>query len=184
MARLQADQGEAKMNRLDKAAVRRTFSDWKIYIGVFQYMGVVTTGYSGSFFIPTIINELGYKAQAAQVRTIPIYIVATVAAVCVAIATDKLKHRYGFCMAGIIVATVGFIMLLAQHDLSVGVKYFALFLIVTGGYMCQPVCLTWIQNCMGGHYKRSIASAMQVGFGNWYVSTSTTAPSTLANERY
>ncbi|KAF2096543.1 MFS general substrate transporter [Rhizodiscina lignyota] len=166
LARLAADQGEAKMNRLDKMAAKRAFKDWKIYCAVFMYMGVVTTGYATSFFIPTIITELGYKAEAAQVRSIPIFVVATVCSLCAAIATDKLRHRYAFTIGGVCLASIGYIMLLAQNGLSAGVKYFALFLIVAGGYICQPVCLVWISNNMGGHYKRSISSAMQVGFGN------------------
>lgn len=166
IARLATDQGEAKMSRLDRPAVKRTFKDWKIYCGIFMYMGIVTTGYAGSFFIPTIITELGYKAQAAQVRSIPIFIVATVCSLITAFLTDRLRHRYAFCITGVLVASVGYIILLAQAGLSAGVKYFALFLIVSGGYICQPVTLAWLSNCMGGHYKRSISSAMQVGFGN------------------
>jgi hypothetical protein len=57
-------------------------------------------------------------------------------------------------------------MLLAQHNLSAGVKYFALFLIVPGGFITQPVVLAWMANLVSGHYKRSVASAMQIGFGN------------------
>jgi len=33
VARLSADVADAKMNRLDKHAVKRMFSDWKIYMG-------------------------------------------------------------------------------------------------------------------------------------------------------
>jgi len=57
-------------------------------------------------------------------------------------------------------------MLLAQRDLSAGVKYFALFLIVPGGFITQPITLVWLSNLVSGHYKRSVSSAMQVGFGN------------------
>lgn len=57
-------------------------------------------------------------------------------------------------------------MLLAQHNLTAGVKYFALFCIVPGGYIAQPVVLVWMSNLVSGHYKRSVSSAMQVGFGN------------------
>lgn len=166
MARLSADHGEFRMNRLDNRAWKRILKDWKVYVAALEYIGVVNTGYSGSFFIPTIINELGFKAQAAQVRTIPIFVVATVVSLMVAVATDKLKHRYTFCMAGLVVASIGYILLLAQNGLSVGVKYFALFLVVTGGYMTQPVTLAWLANCTAGHYKRAITSAIQVGFGN------------------
>lgn len=63
-------------------------------------------------------------------------------------------------------ASVGYILLLCQQRISVGAQYFALFLIVSGGYITQPVTLAWLSNNVSGHYKRSIATAMQVGFGN------------------
>lgn len=34
IARLAADVADAKMNRLDKAAYKRVFGDWKIYLGI------------------------------------------------------------------------------------------------------------------------------------------------------
>ncbi|KAK0658117.1 putative transporter [Lasiodiplodia hormozganensis] len=165
-ARLADDQGECRMDRLDKNALKRSFGDWKMYVAVIMYFGIVNNGYATSFFIPTIIKEMGYTSSRAQVLSIPIFVVATVVALIIAVCTDKLQHRYGFCLLGVVVASVGYVLLLCQDHISVGVKYFALFVIVSGGYITQPVTLTWISNCMSGHYKRSIAAAMQVGFGN------------------
>lgn len=48
IARLTADVADAKMNRLDRRAYRRIFSDWKIYCGVLMYFGIVNTGYATS----------------------------------------------------------------------------------------------------------------------------------------
>ncbi|KIW02927.1 uncharacterized protein PV09_05973 [Verruconis gallopava] len=166
VARLASDAGEAVMNRLDKRAARRIFSDWKIYVGIVMYFGVVQSGYGTSFFIPTILNEMGYSAKRAQVLSIPIFLVATAGALTTAFCTDKLKRRYPFTILGVLVCTVGYGILLGQKGLTVGVKYFATFLIVLGTYITQPVCIAWISNCMSGHYKRSVASAMQIGFGN------------------
>ncbi|CAG5148379.1 uncharacterized protein ALTATR162_LOCUS2192 [Alternaria atra] len=166
IARLSADTGDAVMNRLDKKAAKRIFSDPKIYLGTAAYFGIVNTGYAGSFFTPTIVKELGYTSAAAQVRSIPIFVVATITAVITAWLTDRLRHRYWFCIFGLVVASIGYIMLLAQENLSAGVKYFALFLIVPGGYITQPIVLVWMSNLVSGHYKRSVSSAMQVGFGN------------------
>jgi hypothetical protein len=129
-------------------------------------IGIVNTGYAGSFFIPTIIRELGYTSSMAQIRSIPIFIVATITAIIAAYLTDRLRHRYWFCISGLAIASIGYIMLLAQSHLSAGVKYFALFLIVPGGYITQPIVLVWMSNLVSGHYKRSVSSAMQVGFGN------------------
>jgi hypothetical protein len=129
-------------------------------------LGIVNTGCAGSFFTPTIVKELGYTSAAAQIRSIPIFVVATITAITTAYLTDRLRHRYWFCIFGLVIASIGYIMLLAQESLSAGVKYFALFLIVPGGYITQPVVLVWMSNLVSGHYKRSVSSAMQVGFGN------------------
>lgn len=112
------------------------------------------------------MTELGYKAEKAQVRSIPIFIVAACICGITAWFSDRLRHRYAFAIIGICIATIGYVTLLCQHLVSVNGRYAAIFLIVSGGYMCQPITLGWINNTMGGHYKRSISSAFQVGFGN------------------
>jgi MFS family permease len=47
-ARLYEDDKGTTMNRLDKRSLKRIFSDWKIYVGMAMYFGVVNTGYAGS----------------------------------------------------------------------------------------------------------------------------------------
>lgn len=131
-----------------------------------MYLGVTNTGYSTSFFIPTILRQLGWTAVRAQVLSIPIYIVAAVVSLATAVLSDRLRHRYAFTMIGVFVATIGYIILLAQHTVSVSVRYFAIYLVLVGGYITQPLTLVWLANNMGGHYKRSINAAMQIGFGN------------------
>ena len=133
---------------------------------IVMYLGVVNTGYSTSFFIPTILNELGWTAVHAQVMSIPIYIVAALICLITALLTDRLRHRYAFTMVGIAVASIGYIILLAQESVSVRGRYVAVYLVVAGCYITQPITLVWLSNNMGGHYKRSINAAMQIGFGN------------------
>lgn len=89
---------------------------------------------------------MGFSSAAAQVRSIPIFVCAAICSVVAAWFTDRVRHRFSFCIFGICVATVGYIMLLCQEHLSVGIKYFALFIIVSGGYITQPITLTWIAN--------------------------------------
>jgi cyanate permease len=166
LTRLSADTGDAVMDRLDKRSAKRIFTDWKNYLGVVMYFGVVQSGYGTSFFIPTILNEMGYVARRAQVLSIPIYVVAAVGALATAWATDKIKRRFPFTILGVLIATIGYGMLLGQEGLATNAKYFACFMIVLGTYVTQPVCIAWITNCASGHYKRSVVTAMQVGFGN------------------
>jgi len=149
-----------------------------------MYMGIVTTSYSSSFFIPTILKQMGYTSARAQLYTIPIYVAATIGAITVAYFTDRLRHRFSFVMAGTAVAALGMILLLCLLSIPVGARYFACFAITVGAYMAQPVTLAWLSNQvrasveepladhmltyiqMGGHYKRSMAAALQIGIGN------------------
>jgi MFS family permease len=131
-----------------------------------MYMGALTTGYSTSFFIPTIINQMGYTAAESQIRAIPIFVVAAVVSLMVAWATDRFKHRYSFVVVGCSIGIIGYAILLNLTKVSVGVRYMAAFFITMGGYMAQPVTIAWLSNQMGGHYKRSVGSAIQIGFGN------------------
>ena len=48
MQRLSQDIGDARMDNLDKGAMRRIMKDWKIYLGTIAYFGIVSTGYAGS----------------------------------------------------------------------------------------------------------------------------------------
>lgn len=132
-----------------------------------MYLGIVNTGYSVTFFAPTILKDLGWTSLRAQVLTIPVYSVAFVATITVAIFTDRIRHRYGFAMFGILLATIGYALLLAQKHLPVSVRYLALFFASSGYNITQPIVLVWLNNNMGGHYKRNMAAAMQVGFGNF-----------------
>jgi len=132
-----------------------------------MYFGVVNTGYATSFFTPTILKQLGWTSVRAQVLSIPIYIVATVTALLTALLTDALRHRYAFTLAGLLVASAGYALLLApQRAVPVAARYAALYLVTAGAYVTQPVTLAWLANNVAGHYKRAVAAALQIGLGN------------------
>ena len=72
-----------------------------------------------------------------KVHSIPIFIVAALCCITAARLTDMLRHRFAFCIVGICVSTVGYGILLSQALVPVGARYAAIFLIVSGGYICQ-----------------------------------------------
>lgn len=109
---------------------------------------------------------MGFVAAEAQVRTIPVYVVAAVCCVATAYLADRMRHRYGYAIFGVLVASVGYALLLAQQHVGVGVRYFALFMIMSGGFATQPITMGWLSNLVSGHYKRATATAMQIGLGS------------------
>ncbi|KAM0346321.1 hypothetical protein ACHAPU_005752 [Fusarium lateritium] len=100
------------MDRLNRAAWKRILTDWKILLGTLAYLGVLNNGYAGSFFIPTILREMRYAAERAQLLTIPVYVVATIGCLSAAYLADRLRHRYSFTICGVVIATVGYALLL------------------------------------------------------------------------
>lgn len=131
-----------------------------------MYMGIVQNGYATSFFTPTILKQLGWTSVHAQIMSIPIFVTATVFALTTAYMTDRLKHRFGFIIVGCLIATSGYGILLNSRHVHLGTRYFALYLITVGGFIAQPVVIVWLSNNLGGHYKRGVGSAMQIGIGN------------------
>ena len=129
------------------------------------YFGADNTASSFAAFQPTLVQALGYKPADAQVHTIPVYMVAFVCSLLAGYVSDRLAHRYAFCMLGVALATTGWALQLAQ-TVSAGVHYFSLFLTLAGTYILMPVLVVWLSNNMGGSYKRSLATGVQIGGGN------------------
>ncbi|VUC32114.1 unnamed protein product [Clonostachys rosea] len=166
MARLAQDTPDASMNHWNKSTAKRVLGDLKIWLGALMYLGIVTTTYSTSFFIPTILSQLGWTSLRAQYMSIPIYIAATVITLTVAIFSDRLKHRFGFILLGCLITTIGYGILLATPYVPVEARYFALYLITCGCWLTQPVTVVWLNNNLGGHYKRGVGAAIQLSIGN------------------
>ena len=56
----------------------QAIKDWKIWVHMFITIGIYTPLYSFSLFLPTIVKNLGYTNNTAQLMTVPPYVVACV----------------------------------------------------------------------------------------------------------
>jgi MFS family permease len=173
--RLLEDQGssaaEYKLTVRDALAV---FKDWKIFIGGFMYMGLIVPAYGYAYFAPTIIKSYGYSNIQTQLHSVPPWAAAFFFSMMVAYFSDRLRHRFLFAILPICIAIAGFAILLTVHGKEHrGTEYAALFLVTMGAYSAMPVCVCWFTMNLGGHARRSVGSAWQIGFGNIGVRQST-----------
>ncbi|KIW91245.1 uncharacterized protein Z519_08141 [Cladophialophora bantiana CBS 173.52] len=164
--RLASDVKSIEMNILDRQAIKRCFGDVKIWIASFAYFCILTTSYGFAYFLPTILLELGWTSTKAQVMTIPLYAVGTVVCLSCAFVSDYLKHRFLFIVGGCVLAIIAYAILLSYFSVSVGVRYFALYILECGIVVAQPGIVGWLSNNLGGHYKRGVGIAMQLAIGN------------------
>jgi hypothetical protein len=136
------------------------------WLSAIAYFGLLSGIYSFGLFIPTIIVELGYTANEAQLWSIIPYAVASVLTVIAAIISDRLKLR-GVVMLFVLIPTIIGYAVIAKIDTShPNVKHGMTFLMASGMYASVPCVLVWNSNNSAGHYKRATTSALQLAIAN------------------
>lgn len=103
-----------------------------------MYWGITTPLYGISYFLPSIIKDLGYKSSTAQLLTVPIYITAANVAIASAWLSDRRKQRSPFIFFFMSLIAIGFIIVLASTGRGVpGVVYFGVFIAVVGKFLAH-----------------------------------------------
>ncbi|KAJ3335323.1 hypothetical protein HDU93_005808 [Gonapodya sp. JEL0774] len=132
--------------------------DPKVWMFTTVYLLHVNGNYANSAYLPTVISNLGWKSNQAQLMTAPIYLVQFCFIPIVGYAADKTKKPWAVVCIAIGVAIIGFIINAAS--LNNGVRYFALFLNNIGIGTTAPVLLAWIGHSMLGRGSTITAGAM------------------------
>jgi len=144
--------------------VRRGFMDVQLWLTSFAYLGLITSLYSFSLFLPTIVSGLGFSGEHAQLQTVPPYVPATVMTVVVAVLSDRLRWRGPFILICMPFTIAGYILILAATTNKA--RYAATFLIALGVYPSAPCILTILPNNSAGFYKKATTTALQLALAN------------------
>ncbi|KAE8151627.1 putative MFS transporter [Aspergillus avenaceus] len=165
LRRLAADQqSSAEHEQFKMTYFWSSLKDWKTYTSAVIYMGADGALYAFSLFVPTIINQLGYKAIRAQLLSVPPYAAAAVVTIAVGFVADRTRQRGISNIVVSIVGMVGFSMLLGAK--SAGVKYAGTFLGAMGIYPAISNSISWVSNNTEGVYKRGVTIGIVIGWGN------------------
>jgi hypothetical protein len=162
--RINLDTKSQQVERLELRFVKRAFLSMNTVLMSCASFCALLTLNSMALFVPSLLRGMGYSGLQAQLYSVPPY--AWAACVCVVVATlsDRTKTR-GLWLMGVMPFTaVGFILLLTVDN--VGVRYFAIFLCLTGAFTASPILLAWTVENSAGHTTRAIVAGTVVGFGN------------------
>ncbi|KAJ5601239.1 hypothetical protein N7510_010773 [Penicillium lagena] len=164
-SRLKADHGDDPVERsIGFSDVVEVLKDYKIFLGALMYFSFLVPSYGYAYFSPTIIESYGYSPLQTQLHSVPPLAVAFFLSLGIAYVSDRLRHRYLFVIFNLLIAIAGVAILLNKHY-SMKLEYGALFLVVFGPYCGMPVALCWFTMNLGGHRRRAIGTALQLGFG-------------------
>ncbi|KAF8481298.1 MFS general substrate transporter [Russula ochroleuca] len=142
-------------------------TDWKTYVTFGIYMGGGGPVFAFSLFTPTIINELGFKATAANLLSVPVYAWACLITFAIATLGDRLGHRgyRGYINLALFgLAFVAYTILIVSR--SAALSYFAIYLAASSLYPIIPNNSAWVASNLEGSYKRGAGLAMAISFGN------------------
>ncbi|TFY69332.1 hypothetical protein EVG20_g3195 [Dentipellis fragilis] len=163
--RLQSDdQFSAAGENLRWKYIWKSVFDWKTWIGMVVYVGSDMPLYAFSLFLPSIISQLGFKATAANLLTVPVYAFACIMTCLVGWFADRKGQRGLLNILFLCLGGAGYIILIASR--SAALSYFAVFLATCGIYPLIPNTIAWVSNNVEGSYKRSVTLAMVISFGN------------------
>ncbi|TVY43165.1 putative transporter [Lachnellula occidentalis] len=146
--------------------VSRGIFDLSTWLSAVAYFGILAGLYSFGLFLPTIIVELGYTANEAQLWSVIPYAVATVVTIAVSIVSDRLKLRGVVMLIVLLPAIVGYAVIANVGIQHPKVKYGMTILMATGMYASVPCVLVWNSNNSAGHYKRATTTALQLMIAN------------------
>ncbi|KAJ7177895.1 MFS general substrate transporter [Mycena filopes] len=119
-----------------------------------------------SYFLPTLIKNLGFTAINAQGLTVAPYVVGWCMVVLQAWHSDRTHDRGFHIMLSCAISFVGYIILATAVQKSTGAAYFAMFLVIGGLYSLFPLVMSWAANAFSPTSKRGVGTAFIVSISN------------------
>ncbi|ESZ90904.1 hypothetical protein SBOR_8711 [Sclerotinia borealis F-4128] len=145
--------------------VWQALKDWKIYVNMMIGLCMTTPLYSLSLFLPTIVKDMGYTNNAAQLMTVPPYVVACFFTISASFIADKARQRGIFVLGFQAVAIIGFALLISSDKTPI--QYTGAFLAAVGVFPTTPLLSAWVGNNLSGSLKRGVGFGMVVSFANF-----------------
>ncbi|KAF5384133.1 hypothetical protein D9615_003356 [Tricholomella constricta] len=119
-----------------------------------------------SYFLPTLIRDLGFSSINAQGLTVAPYVVGWLLVFLQSWHSDRTRDRGWHIVASCSISFVGYVILATSVQKSVGAAYFALFLVVGGNYSLFPLVMSWAANAFSPTSKRGVGTAFIVSISN------------------
>ncbi|KXH60491.1 major facilitator superfamily transporter [Colletotrichum salicis] len=114
---------------------------------------------------PTLLRNMGFSGQAAQLMSVPPYVFGAV--ICVTTATLSNKfHRRGVFFMGLLVPMILAGFALNRFVDGMAGHYVGLFLAVAGAFTSSPLLLSWAVDNTSGAAAKGVAAAYVIGFGD------------------
>ena len=155
---------DVKEERFDWRWVRMGILNFNTLLLSLNFFAIITPIYSFSLFLPTIIKDLGYTSVQAQLLTVPPNIAGFLTVPVFGFFSDRYGYRGPFMLVGLVMAMVGYIMLISTGKTLI--NYGGTFLVASGIFPTSPLVMSWLSNNLAPHYVRATGTGFQIMFAN------------------
>ncbi|KAI1371991.1 major facilitator superfamily domain-containing protein [Hypoxylon crocopeplum] len=139
----------------------------KAWLGAIMYFSILVPAYSIVYFLPTIVQALGYSTVQTQLHSVPPFAATFGFAILVAYLSDKARIRSPFILLGLAMLIAGLAILISVHGAShFSAEYAGICLAAMGSFGIGGNIVCWYVMNLRGHAERSIGSAWMICFGN------------------
>jgi sugar phosphate permease len=145
-------------------AFKAVIADVKSWVFLIIYTFIIMT-MSISYFIPSMLKNLGYTSVTAQWMTVPIWSVGAVTMVAMTYSSDRTQDRRWHIVA--LFAGPAIACLVSAFITNAVALYVMMVILVAGIYTALPLVLNWVSEWIAfPTQKRSVAIAFVNSFGH------------------
>lgn len=166
LTRIERDRADSKPDALDLKKIIKYSLMPRPWVFAFMFMSTTTATYSLAYFMPTILQTMGFTNVESMLISTPCYVWALVPSlVCGRIADSVPRTRAMVVIFNTLCLIVGTCMYSQLPSGQKAARFAGIFLAVGGGNANCPLILSWQQTSIRAHSKRAFCAALTVAFG-------------------
>lgn len=150
-----------------RAEFMMAIKDVKTWLHTAIQVMCLTVLYGFSVFLPVILRfGFNFSIEQSQYLSIPVFVWGSIVYVVCGYLSDRFSRRFLACVVCAPLGMAGYAILLGGNQLSVGVKYFACFLIGTCAWMMGGANIAWLSTNTAPDGKRAASLGLAFAVGN------------------
>ncbi|KAJ3953355.1 hypothetical protein N0V92_010186 [Colletotrichum tropicale] len=160
--RVERDRGDAEPDPLTWQKFTKLVIRWELWVYGFMFLCCSAPIYAFAYFIQIILTTLGYSTAVVFLLCAPPYLFSIIWTLLVAYVADKTRLRMPWMVLNAAITLTG--LLLTAYHSNNGVRYFGVFLGVSGCNGNLPTIIAFQSNNVRSNGRRSVASGVQMLF--------------------
>ncbi|OAL00539.1 MFS general substrate transporter [Phaeosphaeriaceae sp. SRC1lsM3a] len=161
--KLERDRRDAEFDEINMSKFLQALARWQLWAFAMKFFAVTTIVYALAFFIPIILQGMGYGVERVFLLSAPPAVAAVPWVMFCSWAADRWKMRAPFIVLQALIGIAG--LLIVGYAKNNDARYFGIFMGLAGANANIPAALAWQANNIRGQSLRMVASGLQVAFG-------------------